>query len=436
MSDVTRRVTLPRRIGDRKALLRVVVDPRENASEAAVPSSKRLPATIQVLVGAGFLVAIGYGIVAPALPLFAGSLGVGVTGASIVVSAFAIFRLVFAPAGGALLDRFGALWVFAGGLIVVGLSSGACAFAEDFAQLVVLRSLGGIGSTMFTVSAAALILRAAPVTMRGRAAGAWATGFLVGSAAGPAVGGWLVDVNPRAPFVLYAAVLIAVAVGAVVALRKRIGPSFVRAAPDEPAPRFAAPWRDPTFRAALTSNFLNGWTAYGVRLALAPLFVVDELGWSGIWAGAALTAFAVGTAATSSVGGWCADRYGRRPPVLVGLVVVGVTMCWLGFSTSPPELMVVALASGCGTGLTNPASSAAVNDVVADGGGGTRAGSSLAAYQMVGDLGAIVGPIVAGMVVKWCGYPLAFSLTAAIVVISFALWCNAPETVVNRRRRG
>jgi len=98
--------------------------------------------------------------------------------------------------------------------------------------------------------------------------------------------------------------------------------------------------------------------------------------------------------------------------------------------------MVVALASGCGTGLTNPASSAAVNDVVADGGGGTRAGSSLAAYQMVGDLGAIVGPIVAGMVVKWCGYPLAFSLTAAIVVISFALWCNAPETVVNRRRRG
>src|SRR4051795_1265538 len=50
---------------------------------STAPSRERLPAGIQVLVGAGFLVAIGYGIVAPALPLFADSLGVGVTGASL-----------------------------------------------------------------------------------------------------------------------------------------------------------------------------------------------------------------------------------------------------------------------------------------------------------------------------------------------------------------
>ena len=206
-----------------------------------------------------------------------------------------------------------------------------------------LRSLGGIGSTMFTVSAAALLLRVSPPTMRGRAAGAWATGFLVGCAAGPVVGGWLIGLSPRAPFLIYAGVLGVVAAGAVVALRGRIGPRPALPEVAGSGAGLAAAWKHPTFRAALTTNFLNGWTAYGVRVALVPLFVVDALHWSAVWAGAALTAFAVGTAATSSVGGRWADRYGRRPPILTGLVVVAVTMAWLGFSASPFELMVVAL---------------------------------------------------------------------------------------------
>lgn len=410
-------------------------NPRVTTSAAAAVSSReRLPAGIRILVGAGFLVAIGYGIVAPALPLFARSLGVGVTAASAVVSAFAIFRLVFAPASGTMIDRCGELRTFCVGLLIVGLSSGACAFADDFPQLLVLRSIGGIGSTMFTVSAAALLLRVSPPTMRGRAAGAWATGFLVGSAAGPVLGGWLMQLSPRAPFLIYAVVLVGVAGGAVLALRGRIGPRQPGPEAARSTASLASASRHPTFRAAMSVNFLNGWTAYGVRIALVPLFIVDEMHLSGAWAGAALTAFMIGTAATSSVGGRYADRYGRRRPIQAGLVLVAVTMCWLGFSTSPVELISAALISGAGTGLMNPPSNAAVNDVIAAPGGACRAGPALAAYQMVGDGGAIVGPIVAGIVADVGGYPLAFGLTAAIAAVSFASWRSASETVVVNRR--
>lgn len=387
---------------------------------------------IQVLVGAGFLVAIGYGIVAPALPIFAGSMGVGVTAASCVVSAFAVFRLVFAPASGAMIGRLGELRVFCIGLVIVAVSSAACAFAESFVQLLVLRAVGGIGSTMFTVSAAALLLRVAPPSMRGRAAGSWATGFLVGSAAGPAVGGWLTEISFRAPFLVYAGVLVVAAAVAFVALRNRVGPR--PALPeDAPTPSPASALRHPTFQAALTSNFLNGWTAYGVRVALVPLFVVDALHWSSAWAGAALTAFAAGTAATSSVGGRWADRYGRRPPIMIGLVAVAGTMCWLALVTSPAQLMFVALLSGAGTGLMNPPSNAAVFDVIASPGAANRAGPALARYQMVGDVGAIVGPVAAGMVAEQAGFTIAFALTAAIAAVSFIRWCCAPETAVVRQ---
>lgn len=76
--------------------------------------------------------------------------------------------------------------------------------------------------------------------------------------------------------------------------------------------------RVPTFRAALASNFAAGWTVYGVRVALVPLFVVEVLQRPGSWSGIALTAFAAGTGATLFVGGRWADRRGRRSPILVG----------------------------------------------------------------------------------------------------------------------
>jgi MFS family permease len=58
------------------------------------------------------LIAIGYGIVAPAVPVFARSFDVGVAAASAVVSAFGALRIAFAPLGGRMLGRMGELPVF------------------------------------------------------------------------------------------------------------------------------------------------------------------------------------------------------------------------------------------------------------------------------------------------------------------------------------
>ena len=98
-------------------------------STGAAPVAPRLPREVWVLVAVIFVIAIGYGIVAPALPTFARSFDVSVTAASIVVSAFAFMRLAFAPASGKLVSAFGERPVHIWGIILVGLSTGACAFA-------------------------------------------------------------------------------------------------------------------------------------------------------------------------------------------------------------------------------------------------------------------------------------------------------------------
>ncbi|MDV3206019.1 MAG: MFS transporter, partial [Rhodococcus ruber] len=178
-----------------------------------------LPREIWVLVSAAFVIALGFGLVAPALPQFARSFGVGVTAASVVISAFAAMRLLFAPASGKLVQRLGERPVYTAGVLIVALSTGACAFATDYWQLLLFRALGGIGSTMFTVSAFGLLIRISPPNARGRVSGLYATSFLLGNIGGPLVGGALVGLGLRAPFLIYAVALLVAAAVVFVSLR-------------------------------------------------------------------------------------------------------------------------------------------------------------------------------------------------------------------------
>ena len=383
--------------------------------------SGNLPADVRMLVAAGFVVAVGYGMIAPALPEYARSFGVGIALAAAVVSSFAFVRLASAPLSGRLVDRRGGAFAFCLGLLVVGGSSAASAFATTYAQLLVFRSLGGIGSSIFTVAAAALLIRMSPPAMRGRAMAAWASGFLAGTVAGPVIGGALLGISLRVPFLAYAALLAAVSAVLGARLRRHRVVAADQRWADAPTLSFAVAMRNPVFRAALASNFVDGWVVWGVRIALVPLFVVDVVARSSSWAGAALTAFAVGTVATLTLGGRLADRRGRRPTVVVGSVAVAVTTVWLGASASPAELLIVCVLSGAGTGLMTPPAEAAVADVV---GGRSRGGGALAGHQIAGDSGSILGPLLGGWAIELGGYPAAFGLTALITVASLSCWLN------------
>ncbi len=387
---------------------------------------ERLPREIWVLVGTSFLIAIGYGIVAPTLPVFVRSFDVGITAASLVISVFALVRLLFAPVSGRIVSRFGEVPTFTIGLSVVALSTGACAFAASYWQLLLLRGLGGIGSTMFTVSALSLLIRLAPARMRGRASGMWATGFLLGNVIGPLVGGGLGTVSLRAPFLVYAAVLVVVVCIALLLLRGRVGEGVGQAGEAEPPARFRVALAHPAYRAALAASVANGWVVFGVRVALVPLFVVEALGQPEAWGGIALAVFALGNAATLVLAGRLADRRGRRPPVLAGLAVTGVATGVLGFLTDPTLFLAASLLAGMGSGLINPPMNAAVADVI---GSRARGGTVLAGFQMAADLGAIIGPVLAGALAEVAGFGAAFALSGATALIALGFWLRAPETL-------
>ena len=383
-----------------------------------------LPREVGVLTAVAFAVAVGFGVVAPAIPVFAREFGVGVTAAGAVISAFALMRLVSALAGGRLVDRFGERTVLATGIGIVAVSSFLAGLAQNYIQLLVLRGVGGIGSAMFTVSAYTLLLRVAGPEQRGRASGLFQSGFLIGGIAGPFIGGVLTSISIRAPFFVYAGTLaVAGLIGIVFLSHARLDDTPPT---DDDVPQrtgLAAALRNSAYRAALTTNFAVGWSLFGVRASLIPLFVIEGLRRDAIWIGIGFAISAIAQALTLLPAGRFVDTVGRRPAMIFGGALAAASMLLLALDGSVVAYGLSMLLFGIASGFLGTAPAAVVGDVVTG-----RGGTVVAAFQMASDLGAIIGPIFAGWLVDGYSYSTAWLATAAVLVVATLASAFAPET--------
>jgi DHA1 family multidrug resistance protein-like MFS transporter len=402
------------------------------ASAAAVVKTGRgpfagLPREAAILSAVSFTVALGYGIVAPAIPAFARQFGVGVAAAASVISAFALMRIVFALPAGRLADRFGSRRVMAIGIAVVAVSSLLAGFSRSFAQLLVLRGVGGLGSAMFSVSAQALLLASVPSGLRGRASGLYTGGFLLGGITGPALGGVVAAWSLRAPFFLYAALLAVPAVIAVVALGPVARPVAPRATagPRESLAVLAGALRSRAYRAVAAVNFADNFAVLGIRSAIIPLFVRDSLHRSATWTGIGFLVFAALNAAALLPAGRAADTLGRRPVMVAGCAISAAGLLLLAVLPGLWAYLGALAVAGAGSGLLDVAPSAMLGDLLS---AQARQGGILVAFfQMAGDAGTVTGPVAAGLLVDGASYPAAFGLAAGVVAAAALLALITPE---------
>ena len=374
-----------------------------------------LPREVGVLAVIAFVVALGFGIVAPAIPLFARAFGVGTTAVGLAISAFAFFRFVSAFSGGTLVERFGERVVLAAGLTVVAVTTGLAGLATNFPVFLALRAAGGVGSAMFTVAALSLLLRVAPPSHRGRAAATWQGGFILGGIAGPAAGGLLAELSPRLPFFLYAGFLLIA--GAVGMTMLRAAPPSTGKAPSQGGPDLDAgpvalstALRSRAYLAALIANFGVGWVLFGVRNSLVPLYVTEELGRTVAWAGAGLLAGSLAQALGLLRSGRLVDNWGRRPSLSLGATVATASIAILVLPPAIGAFLASMALFGLAASLLASAPAALVGDLSA-----ARGGRLVAVFQMSADLGAIGGPLIAGWLTDVASYQVAFAVTAAVL---------------------
>src|SRR3954467_2941322 len=139
--------------------------------------------------------------------------GTSLASLSWILNAYAIvFAALLVPAG-RWADRTGRKRAFLAGLGLFTLASAACAAAPSVGVLVVARIVQAAGAAVLTPASLGLLLPEFPPEKRGLAIGLWAAGGGTAAAAGPVLGGVLVELSWRWVFL----VNVPVGLGAIVA---------------------------------------------------------------------------------------------------------------------------------------------------------------------------------------------------------------------------
>ncbi|HYD77571.1 MFS transporter [Ramlibacter sp.] len=386
-----------------------------------------------------------------ALPAIQRELGATVYQAQWVVESYALLLAALLLVGGALGDRLGRRRMFLLGVVVFAAASLACALSSSVQQLIAARALQGVGAALLVPGSLALISAHFPEDERGRAFGTWAGFSGITSAAGPLLGGYLIDrlswawafaVNlPLAALVVAitwskvtesrqpgaavrldvgGAVLATLGLGALVFFFIE-APSRGWGAPEvllafgiamaalagfllverrHPAPMLPLSLlRNRHFAGANLITLLL-YAGLGGGLFFLPLNLIQVQGLSATGAGAALLPFILIMFLLSRWAGGLVDRHGARKPLIAGPLIAAVgfgllalpgtsSSYWTGFL---PGIAVL----GVGMGIAvAPLTTTVMNSVGTDA-AGTASGVNNAVSRVAGVLAiAVFGALMA-----------------------------------------
>jgi len=384
--------------------------------------SSRLPREVWVLAGVGFLVAIGFGVMSPVLPVYARTFGVTSFMIGLVVSGMSILRASTMPLSSQLLRWIGPRELAIVGNALIAVTTFMIGIAKTYWGVLLWRALSGFGSALYGVSSMALLFAAVPSHLRGRANALSGGGWVLGAMAGPALGGFIAAISIHAPFFFYSATLACSSVFMVILLPR--APIQQRRAARTNAVRLMDLARDRRFRAAIVMNFANGWQSNGVRALLIPLFIVEILHRDTVATGLAFAIAAIAQASFLPLTGMGTDRLGRRFMMLAGGGLACTVSVGLALAQSYVVLIILMCLYAIGASAAGSASQAMLADTVP-----VSASAGLAAFQMAGDIGQISGPLVAGAILDAISMPWAWLVGAVILATAVVLTWGTPKGI-------
>lgn len=387
----------------------------------------RIP-EIRTSIAGTFIIMVGFGILSPILPLYARSFGVGLDSVGVLIAAFSVTRLAVDPFTGAIIGRLGERRAVTLGAIVVGITTALAAVAPTFTLLVVFRGAGGAGSAIFFTGLLSYMLRTIPGDRIGRVMSVWYASFNVGIIAGEPLGGlfahWL---GPVSTLWIYAATCF---VSGGVFARTMHGP--------ETGPRRERttglrrlPWRRP-FVAVLLANGAYAWMIAGVYSTLIPLFGSEEVRLSELGIGAGLAMASITEFAILFPAGKATDRIGRKAVLVPGYAAMALALVLWPLATTPALFFLANGVFGLISGYAGVPQAPMLSDVTDE----DMRGTAVAVFRFFGDLGFVLGPLVAGASADAYGYGAAFSLSAIPLVVSLLFVLTVPETLRKLPRTG
>ena len=445
---------------------------------AATPEINETAVLITVAL-ATMLAPLNSTMIGIALPEVLGEFATDLSSGSWLVISYLITMAALQPVGGKLGDRYGRKPLIVGGLLYFGLASLGAAFASSLTELLIFRVQQAIAGAIALPNGMALLREIVPAERRASRIGLLGSGIVLAAAVGPPLGGVLIKLagwravfsanlliilpalvlaikalphlrasHQRRPFDLNGALLLLVILSSAAFLLTTSERQFLPAvatwgatgllillvfwflrlegAHDDPVfqPRF---FRNVTFAAANAGMALSNLSMYTIFLVI-PFFLAELPGWSSTQVGLVLSALWAPTVVCAPIGGRLADRWGRRWPTTLGLLLLTAgtaVLFWVQEGEVSLWVMLSGLSvAGIGLGLSQAGLQTAVLESVKQ----QHAGSASGMFSTSRYIGSIAGssalPLLYGTQSDLQGFMRVLSLVviAALASTIASLW--------------
>ncbi|MCX6647786.1 MAG: MFS transporter [Candidatus Bathyarchaeota archaeon] len=382
-----------------------------------------------------FFIFLGMGIVSPILAIYAETFNVTYALVSFAISMYAIGRFLADIPVGILADRYGRKPLMIGGTVLLIISSFLNATAVEYCQFLAYRLLEGVGAAMWITSRQALLADILRPEERGRVLSYFSSFMLIGSAAGPTVGGLVASTwSIRAPFYIYTVVSIISLILTIIfiketnvthAVHNTGGSGFSIAAAKKILSK-------KNFIMASVATFTMFFLTAGVRDMIIPLYASNVVGLDEASIGYILSFATVINLFLTIPIGYMIDSQGRKSVILKSLFVTSGACLVFSFTNSFWTMAAAAIVLGIGTSGAQQAPQAMATDVTID----DPHGLSMGLYRVFGDVGFIVGPTILGFLADRFGLTVPFYFMAALLFINGILVMKiATETFASKKMK-
>ncbi|MGH7828803.1 MAG: MFS transporter [Candidatus Binatia bacterium] len=389
----------------------------------------------------GFVLALGFSIATPAIPVLAKSFETGFGVASLVIVAYGLGELVAAVPTGFLVDRFGRRPILFAGPLLTSASSILTALAHSFPELLVYRLIGGAGNEVWRQARLAIIADASKSRERGRQMSGMIGTEGAGKLIGPALGGFLAVWSIRMPFLAYGALALLAIV-----------PSFflvhetAPVAPKETGKKneegdggtraVLALMIQPKYLGFFTAQFFASMTRNVLWAGTLLLYATYAYGAGAQLLGGLATASSVVGIPITLMSGYLMDRFGRKTTMVPGFLLIAVGLFFLASSAQWHWSLAVFVGGFVWLQCASSMTSGSMQVLGSDMAPAAARGQFFGFWRLIGQVAGLIGPALFAVVSEKMNYGAAFAFFAFCSLATAALLAFSVKETVGRGKLG